>query len=144
MKGQIDLINVSHPFSQFPAPDLYLEHRILSAVSAEAEAVASANDIPTQVCETGGKCPAYKAQDTISVARNILPSGTDSVYTDADSTLLRYTTIFEHDWCPTKSGLTPCRNPNHAYMQCVDPGEPYTEGGTVVFECRRIKEGSSK
>jgi len=22
-----------------------------------------------------------------------------------------------------------------AYMQCVDPGEPYTDGGTVIFRC---------
>ena len=25
----------------------------------------------------------------------------------------------------------------YAYMQCVDPGKPYTEGGTVIF----IKNG---
>jgi hypothetical protein len=25
-------------------------------------------------------------------------------------------------------------------MQCVDPGEPYTKGGTVIFECGRINE----
>jgi len=23
------------------------------------------------------------------------------------------------------------------YVQCLDPGEPYTAGGTVVFEIRR-------
>ena len=24
--------------------------------------------------------------------------------------------------------------------QCVDPGKPYTEGGTVIFECCRVDE----
>ena len=30
---------------------------------------------------------------------------------------------------------------NVGYVQCPDPGEPYTCGGTVVFELRREKEG---
>jgi uncharacterized repeat protein (TIGR04076 family) len=144
MNGQIDLINVSHPFSQFPVRDLYPERRILSAARVEVEAVASANDMPTHAWETGDKCAVYKADDKISVDRNILPRGTESVCTDALSTLLHYVSILEHDWCPTKPGLTACCNPDRAYLQCVDPGESYTEGGTVVFECRRIKEGSSK
>ncbi len=25
------------------------------------------------------------------------------------------------------------------YLQCPDPGKPYTKGGTVIFELRRIK-----
>jgi hypothetical protein len=33
-------------------------------------------------------------------------------------------------------------SPEHAYMQCVDPGEPYTKGGTVIFECRKINENN--
>jgi len=28
----------------------------------------------------------------------------------------------------------------HAYVQCVDSGEPYTDGGTVIFKCRRIEK----
>ena len=31
------------------------------------------------------------------------------------------------------------KDTEHAYMQCVDPGSPYTEGGKVIFECRRIE-----
>ena len=46
----------------------------------------------------------------------------------------------EYDWCPVKLGLTTPDDPEHAYMQCVDPGKPYTEGGTVIFKCRRITE----
>jgi len=25
------------------------------------------------------------------------------------------------------------------YIQCPDPGTPYTDGGTVIFEMRRVK-----
>lgn len=38
---------------------------------------------------------------------------------------------------PIKLGLS--KDKEYAYMQCVDPGEPYTEGGTVIFECHRIE-----
>ncbi len=34
--------------------------------------------------------------------------------------------------------------PDHAYMQCVDPGSPYTDGGTVIFQCCKIKEKKSQ
>ena len=28
---------------------------------------------------------------------------------------------------------------NVGFLQCPDPGKPYTEGGTVIFEVRREK-----
>ena len=33
---------------------------------------------------------------------------------------------------PVKIGLA--KEGSKAYVQCVDPGKPYTDGGTVVFE----------
>jgi hypothetical protein len=50
----------------------------------------------------------------------------------------KLTTILEHNWIPSKLGLTREGNEDHAYLQCVDPGEPYTDGGTVIFRCRKI------
>ena len=97
------------------------------------------------VHEIRGKCPVYKVGDKIVIDDpRILLDETDALCTHALSTLLHYITILEHDWCPVKLGLTTPQNPDHAYMQCVDPGEPYTQGGTVLFECRRIEEESSK
>lgn len=49
-----------------------------------------------------------------------------------------YVLILEHNWCPFKLGLISAEDPDHVYMQCVDPGAPYTEGGTALFKCRRI------
>ena len=98
-----------------------------------------------RVREIRGKCPVYKVGDKMVIDDpKILLEKTDAICTHALSTLLHYVTILEHDWCPVKLGLTTSHDPNHAYMQCVDPGKPYTDGGTVVFECRRTKEGSSK
>ena len=98
-----------------------------------------------KVHEIKGRCPVYKVGDKMVVDDpKILLDKTDAVCTHALSTLLHYVTILEHDWCPVKLGLTTPQNPDHAYMQCVDPGEPYTQGGTVLFECRRIEEESSK
>ena len=98
-----------------------------------------------KVKEIRGKCPVYKVGDRIVIDDpKILLDKTDALCTHALSTLLHYVTILEHDWCPLKLGLTKPEDPDHAYMQCVDPGEPYTEGGTVIFECRRIERGVDK
>ena len=87
-----------------------------------------------------GKCPVYKVGDRITIKNpEIVLHKTDALCTHALSTLLHYALILEHSWCPVKLGLTTPDNPEHAYLQCVDPGEPYTEGGTVIFKCKRIE-----
>ena len=97
-----------------------------------------------KVCEIRGICPVYKVGDRIVIDDpKIVLDKTDALCTHALSTLLHYVTILEHDWCPVKLGLTRAEDPEHAYMQCIDPGEPYTKGGTVIFDCRRIEGESS-
>jgi len=98
-----------------------------------------------RVCEIKGKCPVYKVGDKPVIDDpKIVLNKTDAICTHALSTLLHYVTILEHDWCPVKLGLTTPEKPDHAYMQCADPGAPYTEGGTVTFECRRIERELDK
>ena len=98
-----------------------------------------------KVHQIRGKCPVYKLGDRIVVDDpKILLDKTDALCTHALSPLLHYVTILEHDWCPVKLGLTTPENSEHAYTQCVDPGEPYTHGGTVIFRCHRIKEERNK
>jgi uncharacterized repeat protein (TIGR04076 family) len=94
------------------------------------------------VHEVRGKCPVHKTGDIIVIDDpKIVVSETDALCTHALSTLLHYTTILEYDWCPIKLGLTTPEDPDLAYMQCVDPGKPYTEGGTVIFRCKRVQKG---
>lgn len=85
--------------------------------------------------------PVYEVGDKIVLdAPNILLDKTDALCTHSLSTLLHHVTILEYDWCPVKLELTTPDDPDHAYMQCVAPGQPYTKGGTVIFECRSIEE----
>ncbi|MBW2005446.1 MAG: TIGR04076 family protein [Deltaproteobacteria bacterium] len=91
------------------------------------------------VHEIRGECPVYKVGDKITIDEpEIILEKTDALCTHALSTLLHYVTILEHNWCPEELGLTTPDDPENAYMQCVDPGKPYTEGATVIFRCRRI------
>ena len=53
--------------------------------------------------------------------------------------LLNCVLVFEHGIDPVELGLSKPEDREHAYIQCVDPGEPYTEGGTVVFRIKRVK-----
>jgi len=41
---------------------------------------------------------------------------------------------------PVKLGLTKPEDKENAYVQCVDPLKPYTEGGTIIFRIRRISK----
>ena len=69
----------------------------------------------------------------------IVLEGTGALCTHAFSTLLHYVLTLEHDWYLAKLGLTTPEDPDHAYMQCIDPGEPYTKGGMVTFKCGRME-----
>ena len=97
------------------------------------------------VHEIRGKCPVHKVGDRIVVDDpKIVLESTDALCTHALSSLLHYVLIVEADADPVRLGLTKPDDREHAYIQCVDPGAPYTDGGTVIFRIRRIdKEKSS-
>jgi len=63
---------------------------------------------------------------------------TDAVCVHALSSLLHYVIALDEGVDPRKLGLS--KEKSQAYIQCVDPGEPYTSGGTVIFKCCKIKE----
>lgn len=92
------------------------------------------------VCEIRGKCPVHKVGDRILVDDpKILLRETDALCTHALSSLLHYVLALEEGVDPVKLGLSTPEDRKHAFIQCVDPGEPYTHGGTVVFKCHRIE-----
>jgi len=61
---------------------------------------------------------------------------TDALCTHGLSTSLHHTVALEGGVDPRALGLS--KDSSHAYLQCVDPGEPYTDSGTVIFRCRRV------
>ena len=95
--------------------------------------------LEVEVVEVRGRCPVHRVGDKIVVADpTIILEKTDALCTHALSSLLHYVLVLERGADPVELGLSKPEDREHAYIQCVDPGKPYTQGGTVVFRCRRI------
>jgi len=94
-----------------------------------------------EVCEIKGRCPVFRMGDKMVIdGPNLLLERTDAVCIHALSSLLHYVVALDRGVDPVELGLTKPEDRRHAYIQCVDPGEPYTHGGTVIFRCRRISK----
>jgi uncharacterized repeat protein (TIGR04076 family) len=94
-----------------------------------------------EVVEVRGHCPVYKVGDKIVVDDpKIVLEETDALCTHALSSLLHYVLVLERGADSVGLGLSKPEDRENAYIQCVDPGEPYTKGGTVIFKIRKIKE----
>ncbi len=88
-----------------------------------------------RVHEVKGSCPVYEEGDRIVIDDpEIDLEETDALCTHALDTILHYSTALENGVSTVKLGLSK-EDEDVAYMQCVDPGEPYTDGGTVIFRC---------
>jgi uncharacterized repeat protein (TIGR04076 family) len=96
--------------------------------------------LDVEVIEIRGNCPVHKVGDKILIdgAKMVL-NKTDALCIHALPILLHYAVALDEGADPVKLGLTKPEDKEHAYMQCLDPGNPYTEGGTVIFRCRRLK-----
>jgi uncharacterized repeat protein (TIGR04076 family) len=98
--------------------------------------------LEVEVHDINGSCPVYKKGDRITIQNpNVLLEKTDALCTHALPTILHYALILEYSWCPLKLGLTKEDDQDHAYFQCLDPGKPYTSGGTVIFRAKKPKNG---
>ena len=87
-----------------------------------------------EVCEIRGKCPVYKVGDKIIVDDpKIVLRETDALCTHALSSLLHYVLVLEEGVDPVKLGLSRPLDRQPAYIQCADPGQPSTNGGTGHF-----------
>ena len=92
------------------------------------------------VHEIRGLCPVYKVGDKIVVDDpQIVLNKTDALCTHALSSLLHYVLTLNAGDDPVRLGLTKVDDKEHSYIQCVDPGPPYTDGGTVVFRIKKVE-----
>ena len=88
-----------------------------------------------EVFEIKGRCPVYKKGNRIVIkGAEIDLKRTDALCIHALTSLMHYAVALREGADPVKLGLSKERD--YAYIQCLDPGEPYTEGGTVIFRCR--------
>jgi uncharacterized repeat protein (TIGR04076 family) len=89
------------------------------------------------VKEIRGKCPVFKLGDKIVIeSPHIVPEETDALCVHALGSMLSMITALSHGISFKELGLAQKKG-NVGYVHCLDPGPPYTLGGTVTFEIRR-------
>jgi uncharacterized repeat protein (TIGR04076 family) len=101
------------------------------------------NDSPKKliikVKEIKGNCPVYNEGDKMVIEGpelNLRES--DKVCIHALFSLGTFIVALREGISPQSLGLA-TSNDDKAYFQCLDPGKPYTEGGTVIFEVEQVK-----
>ena len=89
------------------------------------------------VKEIRGKCPVFKVGDRIVIeGPNVVPEKTDALCVHALGSMLSMVIALGRGISFEELGLAK-EEGDVGYIQCLDPGPPYTSGGTVVFEVRR-------
>ncbi len=90
------------------------------------------------VVDVKGYCAAgYKPGDSFIVEDYYIPPGQKvRICLHALNSMLTLLMPFLKGVSARKLGIGP--TDNVAYLQCPDPGKPYTDGGTVVFKLERL------
>jgi len=89
------------------------------------------------VKEIRGKCPVHKLGDRIVVeSPKIATAQTDTLCIHALGSMLSMLVPLAYGVSFKGLGLAK-KEGNVGYIQCLDPGPPYTSGGTVIFEIKR-------
>lgn len=89
------------------------------------------------VIEIRGTCPVFNVGDKIVIqSPEIIPKQTDALCIHALGSMLSMLVPLSHGISFKELGLAH-ENGNVGYVQCLDPGPPYTPGGTVIFQTRR-------
>jgi len=85
-----------------------------------------------------GKCPLYKPGDSFTINGYYIEPGDTPICIHALSSMLTLLSAFSHGSSAVSLGIG--REEDVGYLQCPDPGPPYTPGGTVTFRLiRRAK-----
>jgi len=85
-----------------------------------------------------GNCPVYKVGDkTVINGLEINLKQSNKVCIHAISCLGNFILALREGLTPQSLGLAKEDN-KKAYFQCLDPGEPYINGGTVLFEVIQV------
>ncbi len=90
-----------------------------------------------EVVKIKGKCPVYKVGDKIYLEGFYINSKVSSnICMHAFSSMISLLSAFSHGASAIELGIGD--KEDEGYLQCCDPGEPYTKGGTVTFKLKRI------
>ncbi len=86
------------------------------------------------VDEIKGKCPVYKLGDKMVIeGPRIKMEETDSICIHALGCISTFISALSNGISPQKLGLSR-KDENVGHFQCLDPGAPFTDGGTVIFK----------
>jgi len=89
------------------------------------------------VKEIRGKCPVHRVGDRIVIeAPKIVTGETSALCVHALGSMLSLIIPLARGIGFKDLGLSH-KEGNVGYVQCLDPGQPYTLGGTVIFEIKR-------
>ena len=96
--------------------------------------------VVVRVKEVRGSCAlGYEPGDAFVVERFYIKDAGKGVCLHALAAMLTLLAPFLKGVPATALGIG--KEEDAGYVQCPDPGEPYTCGGTVVFELRRERVG---
>jgi uncharacterized repeat protein (TIGR04076 family) len=91
------------------------------------------------VRQINGVCPVFKVGDRIVIdSPKIVVDKTDNLCIHALGCMLSMIVPLSHGISFKQLGLAK-EEGDRGYLQCLDPGKPYTNGGTVLFEIEREK-----
>jgi uncharacterized repeat protein (TIGR04076 family) len=97
-----------------------------------------AAELCIRVKEIKGHCAVYHGNEKIYIrGPEIDLARTDKICIHALPAILHYAVALREGADPVKLGLA--KTGKFAYVACVDPGVPFTEGGRVVFEIARVE-----
>ena len=89
------------------------------------------------VKEIRGKCPVFKVGDRIIIeSPKVAVEKTSNICIHAFGCMLSMIVPLSHGLSFKQLGLA-TEEGEKGYVQCLDPGKPYTDGGTVLFEIKR-------
>lgn len=92
-----------------------------------------------EVIKIRGNCPIYKVGDKILLNGFYIESKNSSnICMHAFSSMLSLLSAFSHGASAIELGIG--KSEDEGYLQCCDPGEPYTKGGTVIFKLKRLEK----
>ena len=94
------------------------------------------SQIITSVEEIRGNCLIYKTRDKITIDEFYIKSNnSQNISIHAFVAMTTLFSAFIHGSSATELGIG--SQENIGYIQCPDPGPPYTKGGTVLFKLKR-------
>jgi len=93
-------------------------------------------NITIEVKEVRGFCPLYKPRDRIVLKDFYIDSKrSKNICMHLLSAVSTFLSAFVRGSSAIELGIG--NEEDIGYLQCPDPGPPYTRGGTVMFELRR-------